>query len=103
MLREQAPALRGVVIPTIVHVQYESQTIVEHCLAPTAHTAKNPCITDAGIFLRFLLFYDNHAVLFDGDGHAVLDVSEELVAKAIDNGHAHAVYPNVCKHRACGC
>ena len=79
----------------------EHEFACKYC-SPTCAN-KNPCITDAGIFLRFLLFYDNHAVLFDGDGHAVLDVSEELVAKAIDDGHAHAIYPNVGKHRACGC
>ena len=36
----------------------------------------------------------DEAVFFDGDGHAVFHVGQELLAQAVDHGHVHAVEPH---------
>ena len=36
----------------------------------------------------------DEAVFFDGDGHAVFHVGQELLAQAVDHGHIHAVEPH---------
>ena len=47
----------------------------------------------SGTPLLFLVDLDE-AVFFDGDGHAVFHVGQELLAQAVDHGHVHAVEPH---------
>lgn len=42
------------------------------------------------------LFYADNTAFFDGNLHAVLDILQELLAQAVDNGHRNSVHPNVC-------
>ena len=49
-----------------------------------------------GLTLNF-----NDTILANVDDHAVLYVVQELIAKAINNGHSNAVNPNVRKNCAC--
>ena len=40
------------------------------------------------------LLYNYNSVFLDGDGHTVLDVGEEFLAEAVDNGHIDVLNPN---------
>ena len=47
---------------------------------------------------NLLSFHNDLAVGFDGDGHAVLDVVEELLAQAVHNGHGHIFQPHISQN-----
>ena len=50
----------------------------------------------------FGLFYGDGAVFTDGDGHAVFDIVQELIAQAVYNGHLGIRQPHGSQNRAGG-